>query len=60
MEDSEERDQDIKRIMFVEEQKVSAAGYQVGTQTVKSGAEEEKDSQAAPQVEEQDELDEEE
>lgn len=34
LEDSEEREQDIKRIMFVEEQKVSASGYQAGTQTI--------------------------
>ena len=60
LEDSEERDQDIKRIMFVEEQKISAAGYQVGTQAVRSGAEEAKDTAAAPQPEDQGEVDEEE
>jgi len=46
LEDSEQSEQDVKRVMFVEEQKITAAGYAIGTQS-RPAAEETKDSTAA-------------
>ena len=58
LEDSESNGDDVKRVMFVEEQKVSAAGYAVGTSTTAN--EENKAAEPAEADDGADERDEEE